>query len=175
MAHSRTSTSKKLKSKASTRRTSANNTTPKSGTSRLFNDTLALASTLLNSQKELGMEKFNFLIERTRDYASSLKAMPIIRDQVDYVADSLSQISDYIVGTDFDQIVLDTKQFAERNPVLTIGLTTIVGLGAIGLVASKMSMPKGKQRPRTQGLSKKGSKIAAGTRSRHNGHAQLHS
>ncbi len=174
MANSRTSTSKKLKSKPSTRRTSATKTSQKSGTSRLLSDTLALANTLLNSQKELGMEKFDFLIERTRDYASSLKAMPIIRDQVVYVADSLSQFSDYIVGTDFDQIALDAKKFAERNPALTIGLTTVVGLGAIGLMTSKMSMSKGKRRTRTPGPSKKGSKIASGTRSRHNGHAQLH-
>jgi hypothetical protein len=175
MANSRTTTSKKLKSKASTRKTTRTKTTQKSGTSQLLNDSLALASTLLNSQKELGMEKFNFLVERTRDYASSLKAMPIIRDQVDYVADSLSQFSDYIVGTDFDQIALDAKKFAERNPVLTIGLTTIVGLGAIGLMTSTMSMSKGKRRKRPHGASKNGSKFATGARSRSNGHARLHS
>ena len=175
MANSKTSTSKKLKSKPSTRKTSGTKKTQNSGTSRLLNDTLALANTLLNSQKELGMEKFNFLIGRTRDYASSLKDMPIIRDQVDYVVDSLIQFSDYIVGTDFDQIALDAKKFAERNPVLTIGFTAVIGLGAIGLITSKISMPKGRRPTRNRGSSKNFSKAAKGMRSRHNGHAQLHS
>ena len=174
MANSRTSSSKKLKSRPTTRKTSATKTTQKSGTSRLLNDTLALASTLLNSQKELGMEKFDFLIERTRDYASSLKSMPIIRDQVDYAVEGLSQFSDYIVGTDFDQIALDTKKFAERNPVLTIGLTTIVALGAVGLITSKISLPKGKRATPAKRPSKNGSKTGNTTRARHNGHAQLH-
>ena len=120
------------------------------------------------------MEKFDFLIERTKDYASSLKAMPTIRDQVDYVVDGLSQFSDYIVGTEIDQIALDAKKFAERNPVLTIGLTTLIGLGAIGLITSKMSIPQDKRHTRTQRPSKNGSKIGIGTRSRHNGQGQLH-
>jgi hypothetical protein len=173
MAISKKSTSKKATKKTVARKFRSSKSTNTSGSSRLLMDALALANTLVNSQKEQGMEKLGFLIERTRDYASSLKAMPIIRDQIDYVADSLSQFSDYIVTTKLDKIALDAKKFAGRNPVLTISLTTIMGLAAIGLVTAKITMPTEKWVVRGRSTTKKGSKLANGTRSRPNGHAQL--
>ena len=119
-------------SKKSAPRRNRNKNPIRVGSSGLLNDGLALAKSILNNQKDLGMERFDFLIERTRDYASSLKTMPIIQDQIDYVANGLTHFSDYIEKTDLDRIAVDAKNFVARNPALTVGITTVIGLAALG-------------------------------------------
>ncbi len=103
---------------------------------RIFDDILALASTMARSRKDFGAEKLQSLASATRDYAASLTDMPSMRAHVVSASDSIEGLAGYVMHTDIDHMVHDAGTFARRHPLTTLGLT----LGA-GVVASQLFRP----------------------------------
>jgi hypothetical protein len=104
------------------------------GSRRIFDDVLALAGTLVRSQKDLGADKLNSLASLTREYAASMTDLPNLRIQVASAADSLEGVADYVMHTEIEQMVGDAGTFARRHPLATLAVTVAAGMAASRLM-----------------------------------------
>lgn len=104
------------------------------GSRRIFDDVLALAGTLVRSQKDMGADKLNSLASLTREYAASMTDLPNLRVQVASAADSLEGVADYVMHTEIEQMVGDAGTFARRHPLATLAVTVAAGMAASRLV-----------------------------------------
>lgn len=104
------------------------------GSRRIFDDVLALAGTLVRSQKDMGAEKLNSLASLTREYAASMTDLPNLRVQVASAADSLEGVADYVMHTEIEQMVGDAGTFARRHPLATLAVTVAAGMAASRLM-----------------------------------------
>lgn len=105
--------------------------TAPNGSSHLYDDVLSLASTLLRDRKEIGGRRLMELSESVRDMAQTLPEMPNLASYVGTTADSLTDLADYISGSELETIVSDANQFARRHPMMTMGIAAAVGLAAM--------------------------------------------
>jgi hypothetical protein len=104
------------------------------GSRRILDDVLALAGTLVSSQKDMGADKLNSLASLTRDYAASMTDLPNLRAQVASAADSLEGVADYVMHTEIEQMVGDAGTFARRHPLATLAVTVAAGIAASRLM-----------------------------------------
>lgn len=105
--------------------------TSRNTSSRLYDDVLALASTLMRDRQELGGRRLRALSTSVRDMAQSLPEMPNLTSYVGSTADSLTDLADYIAGADIETIASDANQFARRHPMMTMGIAAAAGLAAM--------------------------------------------
>lgn len=105
--------------------------TAPNGSSHLYDDVLSLASTLLRDRKEIGGRRLMELSESVRDMAQTLPEMPNLASYVGTTADSLTDLADYISGSELETIVSDANQFARRHPMMTMGIAAAAGLAAM--------------------------------------------
>jgi hypothetical protein len=148
-------------------------TQPPQGVSyRIFDDILALASTMAHSQKDFGAGKLQSLAAATRDYAASMADLPNLRTHVVSASDSIEGLADYVMHTDIDHMVHDAGTFARRYPLATLGLTIGAGIAASRLL--RPSQPAPPARPKLRAAKKKLRKQAVRTRSAANGSAHAH-
>lgn len=140
-------------------------TKPVQGVSyRIFDDILALATTIARSRKDFGAEKLQSLASATRDYAASLTDMPSMRAHVVSASDSIEGLAGYVMHTDISHMVRDAGTFARRHPLATLGLTLVAGIAASQLFRPAHSTSASKSMLRT---AKK--KIGKPTQRRRNG------
>lgn len=104
------------------------------GSRRILDDVLALAGTLVRSQKDMGADKLNSLASLTREYAASMTDLPNLRVQVASAADSLEGVADYVMHTEIEQMVGDAGTFARRHPLATLAMTVAAGMAASRLM-----------------------------------------
>ena len=104
------------------------------GSRRILDNVLALAGTLVRSQKDMGADKLNSLASLTRDYAASMTDLPNLRVQVASAADSLEGVADYVMHTEIEQMVGDAGTFARRHPLATLAVTVAAGMAASRLM-----------------------------------------
>ncbi len=104
------------------------------GSRRILDDVLALAGTLVRSQKDMGADKLNSLASLTREYAASMTDLPNLRVQVASAADSLEGVADYVMHTEIEQMVGDAGTFARRHPLATLAVTVAAGMAASRLM-----------------------------------------
>jgi ElaB/YqjD/DUF883 family membrane-anchored ribosome-binding protein len=105
--------------------------TAPNGSSHLYDDVLSLAGTLLRDRKEIGGRRLMELSESVRDMAQTLPEMPNLASYVGTTADSLTDLADYISGSELETIVGDANQFARRHPMMTMGIAAAAGLAAM--------------------------------------------
>jgi hypothetical protein len=144
------------------------------GSRRILDDVLALAGTLVRSQKDMGADKLNSLASLTREYAASMTDLPNLRVQVASAADSLEGVADYVMHTEIEQMVGDAGTFARRHPLATLAVTVAAGMAASRLMyrqpvkmttaSSRKSSPR---RASTSGARKRTAQARRNT----NGHA----
>jgi hypothetical protein len=144
------------------------------GSRRILDDVLALAGTLVRSQKDMGADKLNSLASLTREYAASMTDLPNLRVQVASAADSLEGVADYVMHTEIEQMVGDAGTFARRHPLATLAVTVAAGMAASRLmyrqpVNSRASAAR-KASPRRASSSGAGKRSARARRTA-NGHA----
>jgi hypothetical protein len=96
----------------------------------LFNGLVALVRPLVESQKELGVEKMTELANATQDYATALESNFNLGGYAIAAAESLTAVTDYVNENEFDQIVEDFSNFGRRHPVPMIIVGAIAGLAA---------------------------------------------
>ncbi len=104
------------------------------GSRRILDDVMALAGTLVRSQKDMGADKLNSLASLTREYAASMTDLPNLRVQVASAADSLEGVADYVMHTEIEQMVGDAGTFARRHPLATLAMTVAAGMAASRLM-----------------------------------------
>lgn len=144
------------------------------GSSRILDDVLALAGTLVRSQKDMGADKLNSLASLTREYAASMTDLPNLRVQVASAADSLEGVADYVMHTEIEQMVGDAGTFARRHPLATLAMTVAAGMAASRLMyrhpVNFRARSARKASPRRASASGAGKRSAQSRRSV-NGHA----
>ena len=116
---------------ATKRHTKRTQGTSRNRSSRLYDDVLALASTLMRDRQEIGGRRLKELSSSVRDMAQSLPEMPNLTSYVGTTADSLTDIADYISSSDIEKIASDANQFARRHPMMTVGIAAAAGLAAM--------------------------------------------
>ncbi len=116
---------------------------------RIFDDILALASTMARSRKDFGAEKLQSLATATRDYAASLTDMPSMRAHVVSASDSIEGLAGYVMHTDIDHMVHDAGIFARRHPLATLGLTVGAGIAVSQLFRPARATAVAKPKVRT--------------------------
>ena len=139
--------------------------------SRIFDDVLALASTLLRNRKDLGADKLHSLAQATREYATALSDLPNLKAQAASASESIEGLADYVMHTDVENMAADASNFARRHPMATLGMTI-----AAGYLASRMMRPAASRRAPTprRGASRKKAKAPIHARRSANGSAQPH-
>ena len=105
--------------------------TSRNTSSRLYDDVLALASTLMRDRQEIGGRRLKALSTSVRDMAQSLPEMPNLTSYVGSTADNLTDLADYISSSDIETIASDANQFARRHPMMTMGIAAAAGLAAM--------------------------------------------
>ena len=105
-------------------------------TYRIFDDVLALATTLLRSRKDYGAAKLQSLAEATRGYAASMTDLPNLRTQVACASESIEGMADYVLHTDVEHMAGDAVLFARRQPLATLGIAVAAGVVASRLMRS---------------------------------------
>ena len=120
---------------------SRSKTTQSQHQSRIFEDVVGLAETLLRSRKEYGAEKLHAVAEATREYAASIPNLPTISEQVNLASETMQEFAEYIVHSDVEQMIEDAGSFARRRPLTTLCVTM-----AAGLAATRMFMPLSRTR-----------------------------
>jgi ElaB/YqjD/DUF883 family membrane-anchored ribosome-binding protein len=121
---------------AKTRRASRTRDNERNGNSRLYDDVISLAGTLLRDRKEIGGLRLKELSESVRDMAQTLPDMPNLASYVGSTADSLTDLGNYISDSDLETIAKDANQFARRHPMMTMGIATAAGLAAVTYIKS---------------------------------------
>ncbi len=141
---------------------------------RIFDDVLALASTMARSRKDFGAEKLQSLAAATRDYAASMTDMPNLKSHVVSASDTIEEVAEYVMHTDIDHMVHDAGIFARRHPLATLGLTIGAGIAASRIFRPRHSITA--VRPRVPVATRKVRKQAVRPRSKANGsaHAPAH-
>ena len=144
-------------------------------TSRIVSDVMSLAESLFRNRKDYGAEKLQQMADATRGYAESMKDLPKISEQIDYVSTAMEDFADYVVHTDLENMVSDAGHFARRQPVIAVGIAA-----GLGIIATRMLMPSRQEENLTKGRASKGqarprksSVKASGKRQSTNGSAQL--
>jgi len=121
------------------------------GTHRLFDDVLALASTLVRGRKETGADRLMSLASSTRDFADALPDMPNVRSTAATAAESLEGLADYVLHTEVEQMVDDANVFARRHPIMTLALSVGAGIAASGYLRTRSDTPaQSRRRSATQ-------------------------
>ena len=116
---------------ATKRHNSRTQGTSRNRSSRLYDDVLALASTLMRDRQEIGGRRLRELSSSVRDMAQSLPEMPNLTSYVGTTADSLTDLADYISSSDIERIASDANHFARRHPMMTMGIAAAAGLAAM--------------------------------------------
>jgi ElaB/YqjD/DUF883 family membrane-anchored ribosome-binding protein len=109
---------------------------------RIFEDILALASTMAKNRKDFGAEKLQALAGATREYASSIGDLPNLRTHVSSAAESIDGLAEYVMHTDVEHILEDAGTFARRNPLATLGVSVAAGLAVSLLMRPSRSTSK---------------------------------
>ena len=144
------------------------------GSRRILDDVLALAGTLVRSQKDMGADKLNSLASLTREYAASMTDLPNLRVQVASAADSLEGVADYVMHTEIEQMVGDAGTFARRHPLATLAMTVAAGMAASRLMYRqpvKMTAASGRKASPRRASTSGARKRTAQARRNTNGHA----
>ena len=146
------------------------------GSRRIFEDLLALAGTLARGRKEMGADKLHSLASSTREFAAAMTDMPNLRGHVASAAESLEDLSDYVLHTEIEQMAGDAGIFARRHPVATLTLTVMAGMAA-GLFLRRPQVSAASSRrsaSTTRRTAPSGRKRPATARGGTNGKAQAH-
>ena len=114
--------------KAKTARSRRARRSQEHGGNRLFDDALALASTLADSRKRSGAERIVELASATREFGASLDDFPQLRRYSNAAADNLDDLADYVATTDIPDMLEDFAGFAKRQPLATLTLGVAAGL-----------------------------------------------
>ncbi len=109
---------------------------------RIFDDMLALAGTLAKGRKEIGAEKILAFADAAREFSLSVATIPQIKSYMTVAADSLEGLADYVVETEFEQMMDDAAVFAKRHPLAVMGAGIAGGLVATHLLRSNMGKTK---------------------------------
>ncbi len=141
----------------------------------LFDGLVAMARPLVDSQKELGVEKMNEFADATQDYATSLEGSFNLGGYATAAAETLTDVADYVNENELDQILKDFSNFARRHPVPMIIAGALAGLAVTQLLRSSEFGFKNSSsaKNRSQGVKSGRSRGMARTTRRVNGHSNL--
>ena len=107
------------KNKAETRKTTQ---------SRMVDDVLSLAGTLLSSKKNWVADKVSNLSSATHAYAEALNDVPGIGSYASSTANTFDDFAEYLNDSDFNDIVRDGSIFAKRHPLQTLAGAVVAGI-----------------------------------------------
>ena len=102
--------------------------TRKNTQSRMVDDVLSLAGTLLSSKKDWVADKVSDLSTATHAYAEALNDVPGVGPYASSTADSFDDFAEYINDADFDDLVRDGSVFAKRHPFQTLAGAVVAGI-----------------------------------------------
>jgi hypothetical protein len=156
----------------------SNRSRAKTATAKYFvDDVLALAGTLASRKKEWGAERIAEFAEATREFATSMTAVPNLGNYVNAAAESLENFSDYVRETEFEQIITDASTFARHHPIVVVTGGALVGLVAMQILRSDgpiLKVRRSAKSAKSSGNAGKTRAAATGSSKRINGHAHLH-
>ena len=107
--------------------------TRKNTKSRMVDDVLSLAGTLLSSKKDWVADKVSNLSIATHAYAEALNDVPGVGSYASSTADTFDDFAEYINESDFNDLVRDGSVFAKRHP-----LPTLAGAIVAGIIATQI-------------------------------------
>ena len=107
--------------------------TRKNTKSRMVDDVLSLAGTLLSSKKDWVADKVSNLSSATHAYAEALNDVPGVGSYASSTADTFDDFAEYINESDFNDLVRDGSVFAKRHP-----LPTLAGAIVAGIIATQI-------------------------------------
>lgn len=108
----------------------------KNNQSRMVDDVLSLAGTLLSSKKDWVADKVSNLSTATRAYADALNDVPGVGSYASSTAETFDDFADYINDSDFHDLVRDGSLFAKRHPLQTLAGAVIAGVIATQIYRS---------------------------------------
>ena len=141
------------------KRSKSSRTAPRRNGNRhgIYDDVVALASSLMRSRKDYGADKLDSLAEATREFAAALPEMPTLRVYVNSAAERLDELSGYMMNTEFDDMFEDAGEFARRHPMATFGIAIAAGVGAARLIHMPSTLASyGRARKPRRGMSTHG-------------------
>jgi hypothetical protein len=115
------------KNKAGTRKTTQ---------SRLADDVLSLAWTVFSSKKDWVADKVSNLSTATRAYAQALNDVPGVGSYASSTAETFDDFAEYIIESDFNDLVRDGSVFAKRHPFQTLAGSVVAGIIATQIYRS---------------------------------------
>ena len=110
--------------------------TRKNTKSRMVDDVLALAGTLLSSKKDWVADKVSNLSIATHAYAEALNDVPGVGSYASSTADTFDDFAEYINESDFNDLLRDGSVFAKRHPLPTLAGAIIAGIIATQIYRS---------------------------------------
>jgi hypothetical protein len=141
-------------------------------TYRIFDDVLALATTLLRGRKDSGAGKLRSLAEATRGYAASMTDLPNLQAQVASASEGIEGLADYVLHTDVEHMAGDAVVFAKRQPLASLAIAVAAGVVASRLMRSPR--PEIKVRARATPARNSGKKKSTTPSRKTNGSTQPH-
>lgn len=98
------------------------------GSHHVFDDILALAGTFANARKEQGIDKLHSFAGSTRDFATSMTDVPNLKVQMGSAAESLEDLTEYVLHTDIQHMLKDAETFARRRPLAALTIMVVAGM-----------------------------------------------
>jgi hypothetical protein len=102
--------------------------TRKNTQSRIVDDVLSLAGTLLSSKKDWVADRVSNLSGATHAYAEALNDVPCVGSYASSTADTLDDFAEYLNESDFNDLVRDGSVFAKRHPLQTLAGAVVAGI-----------------------------------------------
>jgi hypothetical protein len=115
--------------------------TRKNSHSRMVDDVLSLAGTLLSSKKDWVADKVSNLSSATHAYAEALNDVPGIGSYASSTAYTIDDFAEYLNDSDFNDLVRDGSVFAKRHT-----LQTLAGAVVAGIIATQIYRTGAKSR-----------------------------
>jgi hypothetical protein len=107
--------------------------TRKNTQSRMVEDVLSLAGTILSSKKDWVADKVANLSSATHAYAEALNEVPGVGSYATSTANTFDDFAEYINDSDINDLVRDSSVFAKRHPFQTLAGAVVAGIIAAQL------------------------------------------
>jgi hypothetical protein len=115
--------------------------TRKNTQSRMVEDVLSLAGTILSSKIDWVADKVSNLSSATHAYAEALNDVPGVGSYASSTAQTIDDFAEYLNDSDFNDLVRDGSVFAKRHP-----LQTLAGAVVAGIIATQIYRTGAKSR-----------------------------
>lgn len=112
-----------------------------------LDDLLAMAGSLANSRKDYAAAQLENLAESVRQFSDAMPPLPTIKAYATTAADSLEELANYVIDSDFGGMVADAREFSRRHPLATFGGSIAAGIVITQIVQSRAQSLRSEAKP----------------------------